>query len=156
MQGRIEPVQWISSHVIQTRSSRRFLPRCSFPSSASDEPQRDLDDSCDAIERPTPFYSALAASCYSSGLSRPVYLMSSRGRVAATAFSGTSVLDWFKPMRNEAIARLRTNSVGLVGLAILSNLLPLPSPWRAIDVVWHGRSTNAPHYYLCAVGACTC
>ncbi|KAI0705599.1 hypothetical protein C8Q76DRAFT_566564, partial [Earliella scabrosa] len=61
------------------------------------------------------------------------------------------VLDWFKPMRNEAIARLRTNSVGLVGLAILSNLLPLPSPWRAFDVVWHGRSTNAPHYYLCAV-----
>ncbi len=72
------------------------------------------------------------------------------GKATATA---TSILDWFKPLRSEAVARLRTNSVGLVGLAILSNLLPVPSLWRAFDVVWQRRPVTAPYYYLCAVGA---
>ncbi|KAI0800101.1 hypothetical protein C8Q74DRAFT_1234249 [Fomes fomentarius] len=76
--------------------------------------------------------------------------MSSQGRVAATACSSTSLLDWFKPLRNEAIARLRTNAVGLLGIGVLSNLLPIPTPWRAFDVVWQGRPASAPYYYLCA------
>ena len=80
-------------------------------------------------------------------------MMSSQGKMEVTALSSTSVLDWFKPLRSEAIARLRTNSVGLVGLAILSNLLPVPSLWRAFDVVWQRRPVAAPYYYLCAVGA---
>lgn len=78
--------------------------------------------------------------------------MSSQGRVAATACSSTSLLDWFKPLRNEAIARLRTNAVGLLGIGVLSNLLPIPTPWRAFDVVWQGRPASAPYYYLCAAG----
>ncbi|EIW53651.1 uncharacterized protein TRAVEDRAFT_133127 [Trametes versicolor FP-101664 SS1] len=69
---------------------------------------------------------------------------------AASSSSSASLLDWFKPLRSEAIARLRTNTVGLVGLVILSNLLPVPSPWRAFDVVWQRRPTSAPYYYLCA------
>ncbi|KAJ3015780.1 hypothetical protein NUW54_g949 [Trametes sanguinea] len=79
--------------------------------------------------------------------------MSHQAKMAVTAVSSassTSVLDWFKPIRSEAIARLRTNSVGLVGLVIFTNLLPVPSLWRAFDVVWQGRPTSAPHYYLCA------
>ncbi|RPD54247.1 hypothetical protein L226DRAFT_540030 [Lentinus tigrinus ALCF2SS1-7] len=70
---------------------------------------------------------------------------------AAPAPTSTSILDWFKPLRSEAVARLRTNSIGLVGLAILSNLLPVPSLWRAFDVVWQRRPVTAPYYYLCAV-----
>ncbi|KAI0357873.1 hypothetical protein OH77DRAFT_1422008 [Trametes cingulata] len=69
---------------------------------------------------------------------------------AASSTSSTSVLDWFKPLRSEAIARLRTNVVGLVGFAVLSNLLPVPSFWRAFDVVWQRRQVSAPYYYLCA------
>ncbi|KAI0753219.1 hypothetical protein C8Q80DRAFT_1074196, partial [Daedaleopsis nitida] len=61
------------------------------------------------------------------------------------------IVDLLKPLRNEAIARLRVNSVGLVGLAILSNLVPVPSPWRAFNVVWHQRPTTGPYYYICAV-----
>ncbi|KAI0364995.1 hypothetical protein BV20DRAFT_973690 [Pilatotrama ljubarskyi] len=68
----------------------------------------------------------------------------------ASSTSSASVLDWFKPLRSEAIARLRTNVVGLVGAAVLSNLLPVPSVWRAFDVVWQRRPTSAPYYYLCA------
>ncbi|KAI0640402.1 hypothetical protein C8Q79DRAFT_921509 [Trametes meyenii] len=64
--------------------------------------------------------------------------------------SNTSVLDWFKPLRGEAVARLRTNSVGLVGFAVLSNLLPIPAAWRAFDVVWRQRPVSTPYYYLCA------
>ena len=62
------------------------------------------------------------------------------------------LLDWFKPLRSEAVARLRTNSVGLVGLAILSHLLPVPSPWRAFDVVWGRNVGKGPYYYICAAG----
>ncbi|CDO71520.1 hypothetical protein BN946_scf184910.g19 [Trametes cinnabarina] len=70
---------------------------------------------------------------------------------AVSSTSSTSVLDWFKPIRSEAIARLRTNSVGLVGLVIFTNLLPVPSLWTAFDVIWHSKPTTAPYYYLCAV-----
>ncbi|TBU41478.1 hypothetical protein BD309DRAFT_1002434 [Dichomitus squalens] len=66
--------------------------------------------------------------------------MSSRGKL----------LDWFKPLRSEAIARLRTNSVGLAGLAILSHLLPVPSPWRAFHTVWGRNVGSGPYYYICA------
>ncbi|KAI0672498.1 hypothetical protein C8Q78DRAFT_971314 [Trametes maxima] len=62
----------------------------------------------------------------------------------------TSVFDWFKPLRGEAVARLRTNTVGLVGFAVLSNLLPLPAVWRAFDVVWRQRPVSTPYYYICA------
>ncbi|KAH9937841.1 uncharacterized protein BXZ73DRAFT_89257 [Epithele typhae] len=61
-----------------------------------------------------------------------------------------SVLDFFKPMRGEAIARLRTNSIGLVSLSILAHLLPVPTPWRAFDTVWKQRPASAPYYYTCA------
>ncbi|KAI0654138.1 hypothetical protein C8Q70DRAFT_926369 [Cubamyces menziesii] len=69
----------------------------------------------------------------------------SAGSSTATA----SLVDWFKPLRSEAIARLRMNAVGLVGLTIFTNLLPVPSPWKAVDVVWRQRPTSAPYYYLC-------
>ena len=68
--------------------------------------------------------------------------MSSRGKV----------LDWFKPLRSEALTRLRINSVGLVGLTVLANLLPVPSPWRALDVVWGQSVGKGPYYYVCAAG----
>ncbi|KAI1790094.1 hypothetical protein LXA43DRAFT_1018289 [Ganoderma leucocontextum] len=66
--------------------------------------------------------------------------MSSRGKV----------LDWFKPLRSEALARLRINTIGLVSLTVLANLLPVPSPWRALDVVWGQSVGNGPYYYVCA------
>ena len=62
------------------------------------------------------------------------------------------MLDWIKPTRGEAVARLRTNTVGLVGVTILCNLLPIPSPWRAFDVVWKRRPMGATYFYLCAAG----
>ncbi|KAI0768278.1 hypothetical protein BD413DRAFT_564986 [Trametes elegans] len=78
--------------------------------------------------------------------------MSRQSRVAVTPApaSSTSILDWFKPLRSEAIARLRTNSVGLVGFVIISNLLPVPSLWTAFDVVWRQRPASTPYYSLCA------
>ncbi|KAH9847013.1 hypothetical protein C2E23DRAFT_850329 [Lenzites betulinus] len=76
--------------------------------------------------------------------------MSHKARAAVAApSSSASPLDWLKPLRNEAIARLRTNTIGLVGISILSNLLPIPSPWRVFDVVWRQKPTSAPYYYLC-------
>ncbi|KAI8972438.1 hypothetical protein BD414DRAFT_500311 [Trametes punicea] len=77
--------------------------------------------------------------------------MSHQAKVAVTTISSssTSLLDWFKPIRSEAIARLRTNSLGLVGTVIFSNLLPVPSLWKAFDVVWRGRPASTPYYYLC-------
>lgn len=79
--------------------------------------------------------------------------MSSKGKSAVSVTSSSSILDWFKPLRNEAIARLRTNAVGLVGLTVVCNLLPVPSPWRAFDVVWRRRHGSGPYFYLCAFGA---
>ena len=81
--------------------------------------------------------------------------MSHQAKMAVSAGSSTataSLVDWFKPLRSEAIARLRMNAVGLVGLTIFTNLLPVPSPWKAVDVVWRQRPTSAPYYYLCLAG----
>ncbi len=48
--------------------------------------------------------------------------------------------DFLKPRRNEAVARIRTNGMGLVAVLIITNLLPLPSPWTAFRVIWEGTS----------------
>ncbi|KAI0634005.1 hypothetical protein C8Q77DRAFT_1109116 [Trametes polyzona] len=75
--------------------------------------------------------------------------MSQKAKIAASTAPPSALLDWFKPLRSEAIARLRTNTVGLVGLGILSNLLPIPTLWRAFDVVWRQRYASASYYYFC-------
>ncbi len=123
-------------HVRQLRQV--WASRLPEPRDDSDELCTDFDHSADSIS---------ANFCY---LLSTTSAMPLPGKATATA---TSILDWFKPLRSEAVARLRTNSVGLVGLAILSNLLPVPSLWRAFDVVWQRRPVTAPYYYLCAVGA---
>lgn len=50
--------------------------------------------------------------------------------------SSSPMLDRIKPRRTEANARIRTNGVGLVTMLVLTNLLPLPSPWEASRQVW--------------------
>ncbi|KAH9941972.1 hypothetical protein B0H21DRAFT_541805 [Amylocystis lapponica] len=64
--------------------------------------------------------------------------------------SQPAILDWFKPSPHEALARLRSNSLGLLTLTILTNLLPLPSPWDAISAL-RRNTTSTPYYILCAL-----
>ncbi|EMD39119.1 hypothetical protein CERSUDRAFT_93160 [Gelatoporia subvermispora B] len=61
------------------------------------------------------------------------------------------IAEWLKPSRGEALARLRTNSLGLLMLTILTSLLPLPSPWTAIDVVRERKPAGIMYYYLCVL-----
>ena len=64
----------------------------------------------------------------------------------------SSLLDWLKPPRAEALSRLRTNSVGLFTLTILVHLLPLPSFWTSVSVVQRRTPANILYYGLCALG----
>lgn len=64
----------------------------------------------------------------------------------------TTILDWLKPPRGEAIARLRTNTLGMFTLAVLTHLLPLPSPWTAVATLRGKASSSTMYYNLCAVG----
>ena len=50
--------------------------------------------------------------------------------------ASSSVLDNIKPQRAEALARIRTNGMGLLAVFITTNLLPLPGPWEAVWQVW--------------------
>ena len=51
----------------------------------------------------------------------------------------SKVLDWFKPHRSAAVARLRTNGLGLLVVLIVTTLLPLPSPFTALRLVLGSR-----------------
>ena len=66
--------------------------------------------------------------------------------------AATNILDWLKPSRSEAIARLRTNCLGLFTITIITNLLPLPSPWTAIAIVRGHAPVNTLYYGFCALG----
>lgn len=66
--------------------------------------------------------------------------------------AATNILDWLKPSRGEAIARLRTNSLGLLTIAILTHLLPLPSPWTAVATIRGHAPVNTLYYGFCALG----
>ena len=66
--------------------------------------------------------------------------------------AATNIFDWLKPSRSEAIARLRTNCLGLLTIAIVTNLLPLPSPWTAIATVRGHAPVNTFYYGFCALG----
>ncbi|KAI0732184.1 hypothetical protein C8Q72DRAFT_819528 [Fomitopsis betulina] len=65
--------------------------------------------------------------------------------------AATNILDWLKPSRGEAIARLRTNSLGLLTIAILTHLLPLPSPWTAVATIRGHAPVNTLYYGFCAL-----
>ncbi|KAH9839715.1 uncharacterized protein C8Q71DRAFT_460234 [Rhodofomes roseus] len=65
--------------------------------------------------------------------------------------AATTILDWLKPPRGEALARLRTNGLGLLTLTVLTNLLPLPSPWVAIATVRKNLPVSTFYYGLCAL-----
>jgi len=65
--------------------------------------------------------------------------------------TATNILDWLKPSRGEALARLRTNGLGLLTLTIFTNLLPLPSPWVAIATVRKNTPVSTFYYGLCAL-----
>ncbi|KAI0692435.1 hypothetical protein BC835DRAFT_52957 [Cytidiella melzeri] len=67
-----------------------------------------------------------------------------------------TILDRLKPPRSEAVARVRTNGVGLFVVLIATNLLPLPGPYEAIRLVWQsynyrfkGREAVTVWWVLC-------
>ncbi|KAJ3525748.1 hypothetical protein NM688_g8358 [Phlebia brevispora] len=63
--------------------------------------------------------------------------------------------NFLKPRHSEAIARIRTNGLGMVAALITTILLPLPSPWTAFRVAWASangdvnRSAGTLWYGLC-------
>jgi len=72
--------------------------------------------------------------------------------------SSSSMLDRLKPRRSEAIARIRTNGLGLAAVAIMTNLLPVPGPWEATRQVWqsysyrhNGRESMTVWWAMCFV-----
>ncbi|CCM00593.1 uncharacterized protein FIBRA_02629 [Fibroporia radiculosa] len=69
----------------------------------------------------------------------------------STWIATSTILDWLKPPRGEAIARLRTNVLGMFTLALLTHLLPLPSPWIAIAILRGKASSSSIYYNLCAL-----
>ncbi|OCH96271.1 hypothetical protein OBBRIDRAFT_765793 [Obba rivulosa] len=75
--------------------------------------------------------------------------MSQPARSHTPSTVAVDITEWLKPPRSEALARLRTNSLGLITLAILTHLLPLPSPWTALAVVRERISAGSAYYYLC-------
>ncbi|EPT01150.1 hypothetical protein FOMPIDRAFT_1049125 [Fomitopsis schrenkii] len=79
-------------------------------------------------------------------MSKPTTKASLPAQLAAT-----NILDWLKPSRGEAIARLRTNALGLLTITIITNLLPLPSPWTAVATVRGRAPVNTLYYGLCAL-----
>lgn len=50
-----------------------------------------------------------------------------------------AILNWLKPRRSEAVARIRSNGLGLLVLFVVTNLLPFPSLWTAISLVWGNK-----------------
>jgi len=62
-----------------------------------------------------------------------------------------SLTSFLIPRRSEAVARLRSNGIGLITLTILTQLLPLPSPWDAFRVVSKGEDTTATWWGVCAI-----
>jgi len=51
----------------------------------------------------------------------------------------SKVLDWLKPHPSQAMARLRTNGLGLAVVLIVTTLLPLPSPFTALRLFLGSR-----------------
>ncbi|GJE93215.1 hypothetical protein PsYK624_093740 [Phanerochaete sordida] len=51
----------------------------------------------------------------------------------------SKLLDWLKPHRSAAVARLRTNGLGLLVVFIVTTLLPLPSPFTALRLLLGSR-----------------
>lgn len=49
------------------------------------------------------------------------------------------ITDWIKPQRGEALARLRSNGLGLIVVFIVTSLLPLPSPVAALSLIWGSK-----------------
>ncbi|KZT69237.1 hypothetical protein DAEQUDRAFT_765562 [Daedalea quercina L-15889] len=79
-------------------------------------------------------------------MSRPAVKTSLSSQLVAT-----NILDWLKPPRGEALARLRTNSLGLLTLTVLTNLLPLPPPWTAVSTIRKNAPVGTFYYAFCAV-----
>ncbi|KAH8104117.1 hypothetical protein BXZ70DRAFT_685073 [Cristinia sonorae] len=61
-----------------------------------------------------------------------------------------SLMDWLKPRRSEAIARIRSNAFGLIALLISTLLSPLPNLWTAFRVVSTHADVGAFWWFLCA------
>lgn len=68
-------------------------------------------------------------------------------------------MSYVRPTRSEAAARLRTNGLALAVALIVTNLLPLPSPYTAFRVTWAsasytgGAQVGALWHGLCIAGA---
>lgn len=71
----------------------------------------------------------------------------------------SKVLDWLKPQRSEAVARLRSNGLGLLVVFIVTSLLPLPSPLAALSLLWTSKylrydtTAGSGWWLLCVLGA---
>jgi hypothetical protein len=72
-----------------------------------------------------------------------------------------TAVSFFKPHLNEASLRLRNASLGLITLLLLTSLLPVPSLWRAWDIVSGEASirgdlsTSVWERTLCITGTCS-
>ena len=94
-------------------------------------------------------------------LQQQVLSLDSASRVSLKLSSHTmssKVLDWLKPHRTEAVARLRTNGLSLVVVFIVTTLLPLPSPFTVLRLFLGSRYSDYDEFggtwwrWLCLLG----
>jgi hypothetical protein len=60
----------------------------------------------------------------------------------STSFSVDALVNYLKPHRGEAIIRIRTNAICLLGVSVLSYLLPIPDVLSATRQVFLLRGTE--------------
>lgn len=68
-------------------------------------------------------------------------------------YSSPKVTDWLKPRKSEAVIRIRINGLGIIAAFITTQLLPLPSPWHAFQVVSGKIDSMGVWWVVCALGA---
>ncbi|GBE86542.1 hypothetical protein BKA93DRAFT_817486 [Sparassis latifolia] len=73
----------------------------------------------------------------------------SRTLSSSTVAASSSLFDSLKLPRSEALARLRTNTIGIFILTVLTTLLPLPSLWTALSIVRSHAPVSTLYYTLC-------
>ncbi|KAH7910243.1 hypothetical protein BJ138DRAFT_132791 [Hygrophoropsis aurantiaca] len=56
--------------------------------------------------------------------------------------SKSTLVDFGKPYRNEALVRMRNNTAGFGVLFLLTNLLPIPTIWTSLKVILSERSSS--------------